>query len=288
MRLHAFLAHLLPIIVQAYQLQDKRVLVTGSSGGIGRGLAVELARKGAHVIIHYNQREAGAFETKQLIHVQQQQQRQQEQAGRCDGIIQCDFRDLSNINEMVRQVDAIWQDGFDVLINNAGTVSKKALEDDDTSLNQWQDTLNVNLNAPRLLSQLALSRMKPRGEGVIINVSSIHGERSNEYMAAYAVSKAGLDMLTRAMAIEFAQYKVRVNAIAPGVVVVERTADTFADPANVQPWTDRLLTGTLGTVEQIARATVPLITNDWITGTIWQIDGGMMARNNMPPRERPT
>ena len=215
-------------------------------------------------------------------------ERQDGSGGTCAGIVQCDFRKLANIHDMFQQVDSIWEDGLDVLVNNAGSISKMAMEDDDLELTQWQDTLNVNLNAPRLISQLALERMKAHGEGgVIINVSSIHGERSNEYMAAYAVSKAGLDMLTRTMAIEFAPYNVRVNAIAPGVVVVERTADIFADPANTKPWTDRLLTNKLGTVEQIAHATLPLITNDWITGTIWQIDGGMMARNNMPPRERP-
>lgn len=282
----------LPAVPAAYNLQGKRVLVTGSSGGIGRGIALELAREGAHVLIHYHLRKDGALETKELI--QQQQCRQGGGTGTCAGIVQCDFRKLSNIPTMFDQVDSIWDDGLDVLVNNAGSISKMAMEDDDLELTQWQNTMNVNLNAPRFLSQLTLDRMKKKQHalkeqegGVIINVSSIHGERSNEYMAAYAVSKAGLDMLTRTMAIEFAEHNVRVNAIAPGVVVVERTADIFADPANAKPWTDRLLTSKLGTVEQIAHATLPLITNDWITGTIWQIDGGMMARNNMPPRDKP-
>ena len=212
---------------QAYSLGGKRVLVTGSSGGIGRGLALELAREGAHVLVRYHLRQKGALETKELL------ERQDGRGGTCAGIVQCDFRKLANIHDMFHQVDSIWEDGLDVLVNNAGSISKMAMEDDDLELTQWQDTLNVNLNAPRLISQLALERMKAHGEGgVIINVSSIHGERSNEYMAAYAVSKAGLDMLTRTMAIEFAPYNVRVNAIAPGVVVVERTADIFADPCS--------------------------------------------------------
>jgi len=265
-----------------YDLKGKRVLVTGSSGGIGRAIALKLAQEGASVLIHYHVREQGALETQRLI---------LEQGGSCAGIVQCDFRNLSTILPLFQQqIDQeIWKEGLDILINNAGAVSKLAMEDDDEQLTQWHDTLNVNLHAPRLLSQLALQRMKhrPNGGGVIINVSSIHGERSNEYMSAYAVSKAGLEMLTRSMAMEFAPYNVRVNAIAPGVVVVERSADVFADPTNVKPWTDRLLTEQLGAADQIAHAMLPLITNEWITGTIWQIDGGMMARANMPPRDRP-
>lgn len=264
---------------RSYSLQGKRVLISGSSGGIGRGLACKLAEEGAHVFIHYHIRQEGALETKKLI---------EEKGGICAGILQSDFRDPANIKRMFEEMDETWKDGMDVLVNNAGSISKLAMEDDDEHLTQWHDTLNVNLNAPRLLSHLALERMKARqGGGVIINVSSIHGERSNEYMAAYAVSKAGLEMLTRAMAIEYASYGVRVNAIAPGIVLVERTAEAFSEPAFVKPWTDRLLTNKLGSVDQIAEATIPLITNDWITGAIWQIDGGMMARSNMPSRERP-
>jgi glucose 1-dehydrogenase len=126
------------------------------------------------------------------------------------------------------------------------------------------------------------------GGGVIINVSSIHGEKSNEYMGAYAASKAALDSLTRTMAIEFAPHNVRVNAIAPGVVPVERTAQAFQDPAIRGAWEERIPLGRVGTVEQVAQACIPLIENEWITGSILQIDGGMMARANMPVRARPS
>lgn len=272
------------ILVQAYSIEGKRALVTGSSGGIGRGIASKLAQQGAHVMIHYHVRQQGAEETEKLIQAQAQN------GGSCAGILQSDFRNPANIYRMFQEIDTIWNDGIDILVNNAGSITKQAIEDDDENLTSWRDTLEVNLNAPRLLSQLALERMKNRqlnSGGVIINVSSIHGEKSNEYMSAYAVSKAALDMLTRSMAIEFAQYNVRVNAIAPGVVVVERTAEIFNNPENVIPWTDRLLVNQLGSVKEIADATIPLITNDWITGTIWQIDGGMMARANFPIRERP-
>ena len=106
-------------------------------------------------------------------------------------------------------------------------------------------------------------------------------------MAAYAASKAALESLTRSMAMEWAAHGVRVNAIAPGVVPVERSRDAFADPEAVENWASRIPLHRLGTVEEIAAACIPLLTNEWITGAVWQIDGGMMARSNMPDRPRP-
>lgn len=162
------------------------------------------------------------------------------------------------------------------------------MEDDDENLSHWNEVMMVNLHAPRMLSHWAIPRMKGRSEGgVILNVSSIHGEKSNEFMAAYAASKAALDSLTKSQAIEYAAHNIRVNAIAPGIVLVERNADVFSDPKSLLPWLDRLLVDRVGVVGDVAKACLPLLTNDWITGTIWKVDGGMMARGNMPKRERP-
>jgi glucose 1-dehydrogenase len=264
--------------------------VTGSSGGIGRGIALALAAEGAHVLVHYHTRSQGALQTADAI--------THDTPGTCAGVFGCDFRDPAAIQKMFAEgLDGIWPEGFDVLVNNAGIVTKLALEDDDDdTLSAWHETLQVNLHAPRLLSHLALPRMRKyansRGKntqegGVILNVSSIHGEKSNEYMGAYAVSKSALDALTRAMAIEYASDNIRVNAIAPGVVPVERTAAAFADPTMADPWLERIPLHRLGSVEQVAAACLPLITNEWLTGAILQIDGGMMARGNMPERPRP-
>lgn len=277
--------------VAAYSLQGKRVVVTGSSGGIEKGIALALAGQGADVLVHYHTRAHGAAQTAHAI--------THDTPGTVAGVFGCDFRDPAAIQKLFADdLDGIWPDGFDVLVNNAGIVTKMALEDDnDDTLSAWHETLQVNLHAPRLLSHLALPRMRKRansgkttgdGDGVILNVSSIHGENSNEYMGAYAVSKSALDALTRAMALEYATYNIRVNAIAPGVVPVERTAAAFADQAVAGPWLERIPLHRLGSVEQVAAACLPLITNEWLTGVIWQIDGGMMARANMPERPRPS
>ena len=284
------------LVVEAYSLQGKRAIVTGSSGGIGRGIALELAQQGCHVLIHYNTRAEGAHETADIIDEQQQQQHRRMDdgyndnpiavvVGSCAGVMQCDFRHMSDLRRFQNEIDDLWPDGYDILVNNAGMIDMLALEQDDDALSHWYNVLAVNLHAPRWLSQWAMPRMENRPEGgVILHVSSVYGESSNEYMGAYAASKAALDSLTKTMAIEYASHNVRVNAIAPGAVVVERTAQVMSNPDRQNPWLDRILAGRLGTGEDVAHAALPLLTNDWITGTIWKVDGGLTARGNMPSR----
>lgn len=191
----------------AFSLKGKRALVTGSSGGIGAGIAKRLAEEGVDVLLHYHTRREGAIATRQAI---------VDTGGTCSGVIVSDFRSPAAITQLFDIVDEVWKGGLDILINNAGIEPKMASDDDDEELSVWRETMQVNLHAPLQLSRLAKRRMKKGG--VIVNVSSIHGERSVEYMTAYAASKAALDSLTRGLALEYASDNVRVNAIAPGVV----------------------------------------------------------------------
>lgn len=266
--------------VSAYSFANKKVLVTGSSGGIGAGIAKRLACEGARVLVHYNTRQEGAEATRDLIRAQN---------GICDGIVQCDFTQPTNVRNMFDQVDSLWDGKIDILVNNAGLISKLATEDDDDDISTWLDTIQVNLNAPYQLSKLAHERMRGQSNGgVIINVSSIHGSISVEYMTAYAASKAGLDRLTAGLASEWANDNVRVNAVAPGVVPVERTAEAMAKKEVQDLWRPHLPVGRMGTVEEIAHSVVYLCENEWSTGTILTIDGGMTARANMPFRPKPS
>jgi glucose 1-dehydrogenase len=269
---HFLCAMMLLMAVNSYSIYGKRVLVTGSSGGIGSSIARRLAKEGAQIYLHYNSRKTGALSTRDVI---------QKEGGICLGIIQCDFRQDENIYKLFD----ILPTPIDILINNAGVVTKLHM-DDDITLSLWKETLQVNLHAPLLLSKLAKQQMKDGG--VIINVSSIHGEKSVEYMGAYAASKAGLDSITRSLALEWAVDNVRVNTIAPGVVPVERTVEAFQDPVMAENWKKHLPLRRWGTVEEIAEAILSLITIDWVTGTVWTVDGGMMARSNMPQRARPS
>lgn len=269
----------------SFSLSGKTVLVTGSSGGIGKAIAKTFAEAGADVIVHYNSRREGAISTFKEINEQQE-------SGKCLGIIQADFRNPKEVDEMFQFVtnDILKDSRLDILVNNAGIVTKLAVEDDD-NLSTWHETMAVNLHAPLQLMKLSHSHMKAtskkRKGGVIINNTSIHGSRSVEYMTAYAASKAALDSLTRGLACEYASDGVRVNAIAPGVVPVERTADALSNQDVVDLWTPHLPVGRFGSVEEIAQATLVLATNEWMTGTVLTVDGGMMARANMPIRPRP-
>lgn len=208
--------------------------------------------------------------------------------GKCIGVVHADFRDPKNVHKMFQGI--VEDNRLDILINNAGIVTKLAVEDDDDDLSVWHETQAVNLHAPLQLMRLFQKYIKSQSKGssaVIINNSSIHGSRSVEYMQAYAASKAALDSLTRGLALEYAQDGIRVNGIAPGVVPVERTAEVFADKTIVDMWTPHLPLGRLGTVEDIADATLVLAANKWMTGTILTVDGGMTSRANMPFRPRP-
>ena len=263
----------------AFSFANKRALVTGSSGGIGAAIAKELAKKGARVMIHYNTRYEGAKNTKQEI---------LDNDGICDGLIQCDFRNPKNIQNMMDIVDEKWEGEIDILVNNAGLITKLAAEDEDEDFTSWMDTIQVNLNAPYQLSKLAYQRMKGQKEGGnIINISSIHGSISTEYMVAYAASKAAMDRMTAGLSSEWAKDGVRVNAVAPGIVPVERTEAVLSQQASQDMWIPHLPVGRMGTVEECAHSVIYLCENEWTTGSIVTLDGGMTARINMPFRPKP-
>jgi glucose 1-dehydrogenase len=265
--------------VSAFSFANKRALVTGSSGGIGAAIAKELAKKGARVMIHYNTRYEGAKTTKQEI---------LDNDGICDGLIQCDFRNPKNIQNMMDIVDEKWEGEIDILVNNAGLITKLAAEDEDEDFTSWMDTIQVNLNAPYQLSKLAYQRMKGQKEGGnIINISSIHGSISTEYMVAYAASKAAMDRMTAGLSSEWAKEGVRVNAVAPGIVPVERTEAVLSQQASQDMWIPHLPVGRMGTVEECAHSVIYLCENEWTTGSIVTLDGGMTARINMPVRPKP-
>ena len=260
-------------------LIGKRVLVTGSSAGIGAGIAKRLASRGANVLIHYNSRKEGALATKLAI--------EDSGVGSCAGMIQCDFRSPSAIGKMWRYIDEVWDSGIDILVNNAGIVTKRAAEDDPHLL-AWNECMQINLNAPLQLSIEAHRRMRDQSTGgSIVMISSIHGSGSAEWMSAYACSKAGLDRLTAGLALEWAPDKVRVVGVAPGIVPVERTAALLSQPETQQLWAPHLPVGRMGSVEDIAEAVEYSLSAGWITGSILTINGGLMARANMPNRPRP-
>ena len=250
------------------ELFNKRILVTGSSSGIGAGIAKSFAKYNNKLILYYNSNYAGAIETQQAIY----------RLGSPAKIIQFDFSEEERAPEFFAKVVTCFS-GIDILINNAGVVLKANMSE--TDITRWKKTFSINLHFPFLLSKLFANSLIETGRaGTILNISSIHGNQSCENFCAYSSSKAALNALTKIQSIEWAQHKIRVNSIAPGAVEVERNKVELQK--NWSCGSQKFYLGRYGTTNEIGELAVFLSSNaaDWITGQVFTIDGGMTARGN--------
>ncbi|MEL6344395.1 MAG: 3-oxoacyl-ACP reductase FabG [Myxococcota bacterium] len=237
-------------------LTDKIAVVTGGSRGIGRAIATTLARAGARVIINYNQ-SADAAETVAT-----------EIGGRA---VQADLSTAEGCQALMAVVSAGGR--LDVLVNNAGlTRDGLMLRMSDAD---WQDVLNVNLNATFRLCRAAGALMLQQRAGSIINITSISGIRGNPGQANYAASKAAVAAMTRTMAKEMARRNVRVNCVAPGFIETDMTA--AMDPRVIDGAKKIIPMRRLGTPDEIARVVCFLASDaaSYVTGQEWIVDGGM-------------
>ena len=243
-------------------LENKVALITGAGRGIGRAIAVALAKEGAQVIINYNGSEKKALEVKQLI---------EEQGGKAV-TCQCDVSDFTACENMIRDVVAEFGH-LDILVNNAGItrdglIMKMKEEDFDA-------VLNINLKGTFNTIRHSARQMLKQRSGKIINISSVSGILGNPGQANYAASKAGVIGLTKTMARELGSRGITVNAIAPGFVDTEMTevlGDSVKEAACRQ-----IILGRFGKPEDIANTAVFLASEkaDYITGQVISVDGGM-------------
>ncbi len=258
------------------ELQGKRVLITGASSGIGAGIARVLAREGCQLILHYNRNEAGIQNTLKSC----------EKAGISPQVLRCDFRQLNQLREFFDQAATAFG-GVDVLINNAGIVPKvPSLKDPDGKT--FAETLAVNLQAPYQLACYFAQHCIDAGHGgVIVNNTSIHGQKSCEWFSAYGASKAALDQVTAVQAVEWGRYGIRVVSLAPGVVPVERTEKILSQEHVKKAWMKRTPLGRYGTTDEMGKAVAFLISDQaaWLTGSVLTLDGGLIARGDYPFRE---
>jgi NAD(P)-dependent dehydrogenase (short-subunit alcohol dehydrogenase family) len=263
------------MIADYKDLAGKVYFVTGASSGIGAGIATYLAESGANLVLHYHQNPEGMERTLKAV----------EPFGVKVVTVQQDYRQLDQVSE---HFNLAWQafGHLDGLVNNAGMVTKSlSLKDPNGDL--FQQTLAVNLHAPYLLSTAFAQACIQAGQsGVIVNNSSIHGEATCEWFAAYAASKAGLEAIGKVQAVEWGEHQIRVNAVAPGVVPVERTESILLKPNVKAKWENKIPLGRYGLVEDIAQATAFLLSDAsaWMTGQTLLVDGGMIARGNYPSR----
>ena len=241
---------------------DKCVLVTGGSRGIGEAISREFARKGYDVIINFKSSIDRAEELKEELEAEY---------GVSVMLAQADITDEVSVENMID--DIIMEFGkLDVLVNNAGIVIDR--EFDERTVQDWKETLNVNLIAPFLLTKLVGSEMLKQGHGSIVNISSTNG--INTYYPTsvdYDASKAGIISLTYDSAVQFAP-NIRVNCVAPGWVNTEMN-DELPDDF-VKSETERILVKRFAEPEEIAKAVYFLASEDasFINGTVLKVDGG--------------
>jgi NAD(P)-dependent dehydrogenase (short-subunit alcohol dehydrogenase family) len=167
---------------------------------------------------------------------------------------------------------------LDVLVNNAGILRQGPFLE--LSNADWEAILRVNLTGAMYCCRLAARHMVERGSGSIVNITSMAAELAPPNLSAYCVSKGGLQMLTRALAVELAPHGVRVNAVAPAVILTEMTRPLYPDQASVDRIAARIPMGRLGLPEDVAGAVVFLASElaAYVTGGTVTVDGGYMVR----------
>ena len=240
----------------------KVVLVTGGSRGIGEAISREFARKGYDVIINFKSSIDRAEELKEELEAEY---------GVSVMLAQADITDEVSVENMID--DIVTEFGkIDVLVNNAGIVIDR--EFDERTVQDWKETLNVNLIAPFLLTKLVGAEMLKQEHGSIVNISSTNG--INTYYPTsvdYDASKAGIISLTYDSAVQYAP-NVRVNCVAPGWVNTEMNDELPED--FVKSETERILVKRFAEPEEIAKAVYFLASEDasFINGTVLKVDGG--------------
>ena len=250
-----------------FSLQGKTALVTGGAVGIGQGIAVALAQAGANIAITTLGHEA--TETAQLV--------------AASGVRFATYQrnlaemDAQNMKAFIEQVETELGN-VDILVNNAGIIRRANAEeflDDD-----WNAVLELNLNSVWRLSRAAGQKMLARGSGKIISIASLLSFQGGIRVPAYTASKHAIAGLTKALANEWANRGVTVNAIAPGYIETNNTQVLRDDPVRAKSILERIPAGRWGTPADLGGAAVFLASAaaDYVNGHVLVVDGGWLAR----------
>jgi 2-dehydro-3-deoxy-D-gluconate 5-dehydrogenase len=248
-----------------FRLDGRTALVTGAGSGIGRAIALALGSAGADMVL-LSERD-NLDETRDALVAAGAPSVQS---------VMCDLRDAAALPGTIGPL--LERTPVDVLVNNAGIIRRAPAvtfgEDD------WDDVLQVNLNAAFRLSQLVAEPMIRRGRGKIINMASLLSFQGGLHVASYAASKHAVAGITKALANEWAAHGVQVNALAPGYIETEVTAALRSDPERRDAILERIPAGRWGSPEDVAGAALFLASSaaDYVNGHVLVVDGGWLAR----------
>ncbi len=252
----------------AMKLKDQVAIVTGAGRGIGVALAKGLAREGAAVVVNYSKSAPEAEKVVSDIRA----------AGGKAVAVQADVKELAHHDRLISAALDNFG-GLNILINNAGMEYRESFLT--TTEAQFDQTLGVNLKGVYFLSQKAAHAMVKAGKGgKILNISSCHDTVPLNLRSAYGVSKGGLAMLTKSLALELSEHKINVNAMSPGAILTEMNSAALSVPEVRARLLARIPWNRLGNVEDCVGAAVFLVSPeaDYVTGATLYVDGGLLLR----------
>jgi glucose 1-dehydrogenase len=247
------------------RLSGTRVLVTGSSKGIGRGIALRLAQDGADVVVNYNSDPGGAEAAVAEIRA----------LGRHAVALKGDVGTVDGVRMLIADsVKALG--GLDVLVNNAGIERHAAFWD--VSEADFDAVLNVNLKGVFFATQAFVQHCRAAGQpGRVVNISSVHEDLAFPNFAAYCAAKGGLRMLTRTLAVELGPLGITINNIAPGAIETPINATLLNDPVKLASLRGQIPLGRLGKPEDVSGLAAFLASAEsaYVTGSTYFVDGGL-------------